>query len=83
MQLADRLLEERIAIARGLGKHWMLRGGLDGALPAIDREARREHVDARRGAALDEASGERLGGRAIGQVSDDEQDVVRHTAPRT
>ena len=56
----------------------MLLRRLDRPLPAIGREARRHHVDARRRPALDQRLRQRLRRRAVGKVRDHEQGVVRH-----
>src|SRR5207237_7804914 len=53
MSLAQRLLERRIALGRRLDEHRVLRVMLYRALPAVDRAARREDVDACRELLLD------------------------------
>src|SRR6185436_19437807 len=68
MRAAQRLLERRIALGRGLDQHRVLLLVLHLAFPAIDRTARREDVDACSKLPVDQQVGDLLGGGAIGHV---------------
>src|SRR5882762_11141497 len=69
---ADRRFELGVARARGLDEHREFLGVLGLAVPAIDRAARRQNIDACSEALFHELVREPCGAVAVGQIGDDE-----------
>src|SRR5439155_20996240 len=72
MTRADRRFELGVAAASGLDEHREVLGVLGLALPAIDRAARRQDIDARSEALFHELVRELRRAAAVGQIGDDE-----------